>query len=320
VALRYPLLLLLWLRCRRLFARLRPQAVLVSNGGYPGGEVCRLATIAAGARPGCVVVHLVHGVAQPPRRALRFVERWIDRRLDRAARVAAVSAAVARSLGEARAISQEPLVIANGLPIGPEPGPPPRGGRLSLLQVGYFDRNKNQAMAIRALAELRRAGASGVSLTFAGREVDRGAQAALEALAEAEGVASQIRFAGFADDMDALYAACDAVVLTSLVEGHPVSVLEAMRAGRAVVTTPAGGCAELVEQGGTGWVLPGWEPSDLAAVWRRWLEHPDELASWGAAARARFVRRYDVTLQADRLAHALRLPAGPGSQEAPALH
>lgn len=307
VALRYPLLALLWLRCRRWFRRRHPRAVWVSNGGYPGGDVCRVATIAAGALPDCTVVHLVHSVAQPPRRSLRWLERRIDRWLDRSARVIAVSGAVARSLRAQRAISQDPLVVPNGLPTGPHPSPPPCNGGLALLQVGYFDRNKNQAMAVRALGELRRASVRDVSLTFVGKEVDRGQLDAIRALAESEGVAGQIRYAGFLSDMDAAYAACDAVVVTSLVEGHPVSVLEAMRAGRAVVATPAGGVDELVEHGKTGWVLAGWDHSDLAAVWRRWLADPSELAAWGAHAYEEFVSRYRVKVQADQLAEILGL-------------
>lgn len=311
VAVRYPLLWILWLRCRRWLGRRRPRAVWVSNGGYPGGDVCRVATIAAGRLPDCRVVHLVHGLAQAPRRPLRWPELWLDRRLDRSARIVAVSRAVAVSLRAHRALRQEPLVIPTGLTLGPEPAPPPRGPVLALVQVGYFDRNKNHALSIRALGLLRRDGVCNVRLTIVGKEVERGRLESVRRLAEAEGVSSQVRYAGFVSDMDAAYAHCDAVVLTSLVEGLPLCVLEAMRAGRAVVATRAGGVPELVVPHRTGWLLSNADPAELAGVWRRWLANPAELAACGRRARERFVRLYPLDVQAQRMADALGLESGP---------
>jgi glycosyltransferase involved in cell wall biosynthesis len=307
VALRYPVLCALWYRCLLLLRRRHPRAVLVSNGGYPGGEACRMATLAARRVPDCPVVHLVHGLAQPPRGPWRWPEDWIDRRLDRSARLVAVSQAVARSLGEQRAFRQRPLVIENGLVEGPPPTAPPGGPVLELVQVGYADRNKNQEMSIRALGLLRRQGIQDIRLTLVGKEAEAGRLEALRTLAAAEDVAPQVRFAGFVTEMDPVYAGADAVVLTSRMEGLPLALLEAMRAGRAVVTTPAGGAPEAVVHGVTGWVLEGYNPAELAAVWRRWRSDRAELAAWGFEARARFLQQYRLKVQAQRLAEALGL-------------
>ena len=54
--------------------------------------------------------------------------------------------------------------------------------------------------------------------------------------------------------MDIVYAGLDIVMLTSLNEGTPVSIMEAMSAAKPVVSTNAGGVAELIDSGKTGFV------------------------------------------------------------------
>ena len=54
--------------------------------------------------------------------------------------------------------------------------------------------------------------------------------------------------------MDIVYAGLDIVMLCSLNAGTPVSIMEAMSAAKPVVSTNAGGVAELIEYGKTGFV------------------------------------------------------------------
>ena len=66
------------------------------------------------------------------------------------------------------------------------------------------------------------------------------------------------------DAVRAEYAACDLALLASEQETAPVTIAEAMAAGRAVVTTDVGGCAAMVEDGVTGRVVPPRAPAALA--------------------------------------------------------
>lgn len=67
-------------------------------------------------------------------------------------------------------------------------------------------------------------------------------------------LAAQFMFTSWRQDMDVVYAGLDIVMLTSLNEGTPVSIMEAMSSAKPVVSTDAGGVAELIESGKTGFV------------------------------------------------------------------
>jgi glycosyltransferase involved in cell wall biosynthesis len=68
----------------------------------------------------------------------------------------------------------------------------------------------------------------------------------LEAKTKALGITDKVIFAGNRDDLAAVYAGLDVVALTSLNEGTPLSVIEAMAAGRPVISTVVGGVSDLL--------------------------------------------------------------------------
>ena len=68
---------------------------------------------------------------------------------------------------------------------------------------------------------------------------------------------AQVIFTSWRKNMDQVYAGLDIVMLTSLNEGTPVSIMEAMAAGKPVVSTVAGGIAVLIETGKTGFIGKG---------------------------------------------------------------
>lgn len=60
------------------------------------------------------------------------------------------------------------------------------------------------------------------------------------------GIAERVRFSGVRTDLPAIYADLDAVALTSLNEGTPLSLIEAMAAGKPIVATDVGGVRDLL--------------------------------------------------------------------------
>ena len=76
----------------------------------------------------------------------------------------------------------------------------------------------------------------------------------------------RVIFLGFVDEFTKrkLYSASDVVVLPSLLEGCPISILEALAAGAAIVATRVGGIPELVKDGRNGFLVDPTSPSELA--------------------------------------------------------
>lgn len=112
-------------------------------------------------------------------------------------------------------------------------------------------------------------------------------------------------FTSWRKDMDAVYAGLDIVMLTSLNEGTPVSIMEAMAAGKPVLSTNVGGIAELITDGQTG--LLASSAAELAAALTHLVTNQQQRLQFGAAAvkhAARFSKPEEATALS-RLYHSL---------------
>ncbi|MCT7353795.1 DUF3492 domain-containing protein [Streptomyces sp. 15-116A] len=88
------------------------------------------------------------------------------------------------------------------------------------------------------------------------------------------------------------YASGAVTVLSSVVEGFPVGLVEAMFCGRATVSTDVGAVVEVI--GGTGLVVPPRNPRALAEACVSLLRAPERRERLGAAARARALELFTV--------------------------
>ncbi len=156
------------------------------------------------------------------------------------------------------------------------------------LSVGSITPQKAQDVLLEAFARAA-ADASASRLLIAGEGPLR---AGLEARCDALGLGARVRFLGAREDVGDLLAAADVFVLSSRREGLPVTLLEAMRAGRAAVVTRAGGCAEAVADGDTGLLVPVGDAVALGAALRALLADPGRCARLGDAARERWAREF----------------------------
>jgi glycosyltransferase involved in cell wall biosynthesis len=122
-------------------------------------------------------------------------------------------------------------------------------------------------------------------------------RAELERLAGELGLGPRVLFLGWRGDLDRIYADLDVVALTSRNEGSPVALIEAMAAGRAVVSTRVGGVPDVVADAETGRLVPVDDAGALAAAMDTLLADRVERERLGAAARLRVLATYG----ADRL-------------------
>jgi glycosyltransferase involved in cell wall biosynthesis len=144
---------------------------------------------------------------------------------------------------------------------------------------------------LRAAAELPEA-----VFAFAG---DGPLRPELEREAARLGVEDRVRFLGHREDVPDLLAASDVFALPSLYEGSSLALLEAMAAGRAVVSSSIGGTAELIEDGANGLLVPPGDVGALSSAIRRLLRDDGLRARLGAEGRDRVEASFAERATAD---------------------
>ncbi len=113
------------------------------------------------------------------------------------------------------------------------------------------------------------------------------------ALARA-GLGELFRLLGWRDDIPDLLAAMDIFLLTSLFEGLPRAVLQAMAGSVAVIATDTGGVAEIVVDGETGFLVPPAAPGAAADALVRLAADGATRRRFAAAARSRLGAEFDI--------------------------
>ncbi len=116
----------------------------------------------------------------------------------------------------------------------------------------------------------------------------------LESGTRAMGLAHDVRFPGNRRDVPALLAAADLFVLSSLWEGMPLTLLEAMASGLPSVVTAVGGNPGVVENGESGLLVPAADERALAEAICSLLHDPRRREQMGQAARKQFERRFSL--------------------------
>jgi glycosyltransferase involved in cell wall biosynthesis len=114
----------------------------------------------------------------------------------------------------------------------------------------------------------------------------------LERQAAGLGITDVVHFAGAREDIADLMDAADLFVLSSVREGLPITLLEAMRAGRPAVVTRIGGMPEVVEDGVTGRVVAAGDAAALGDAVAAVLADAARREAMGLAAARRWSERY----------------------------
>ncbi|MEJ5384107.1 MAG: glycosyltransferase [Fimbriimonadales bacterium] len=161
-----------------------------------------------------------------------------------------------------------------------------------LTHVGRFAPPKNHALLIEAFARVQSPSAPLYLLLVGGGELQEKAREQVDAL----GLQARVRFLGVRADVADILNASDAFVLSSRVEGNPLSVMEAMAAGLPVVSTAVGGVPELVQHGETGLLVPSEDRDALAGALQTMVDSPARRQTMGAAARQHAMEHFDIRL------------------------
>jgi glycosyltransferase involved in cell wall biosynthesis len=115
-----------------------------------------------------------------------------------------------------------------------------------------------------------------------------------EALANRLGISQQVVFTGARTDLPGVYASLDMLVLPSLVESLPMCLLEAMAAGKPVISTSVGGIPKLVTTEETGLLVEPNDVSGLVAAIVRLLENRELAERLGQNGRLHCARHFSA--------------------------
>jgi glycosyltransferase involved in cell wall biosynthesis len=284
------------LRLRRLLGA-SPPAVVHAHG-LRAGAIAALALAGTPVRRSALLV-TVHN-APPAGGAAGAIylvlERIVARRADAVASVSPDLAARMRRLGASdggRALVPAPLTASPSADdlakLRQELG---CAGRPVVLAAGRLAAQKGLSTLLAAAARWQRRQPVPL-LVIAG---DGPLAGGLRAQARAAGLATV--FLGQRDDIPALLAVADVVVVASSWEGQPLVVQEALRAGRPLVATRVGGVPELTGEDGALLVPPA-DPGRLASAVLAVLDDPERGRTLGAAALARAAALPDETAAVD---------------------
>src|SRR5262249_8400869 len=106
------------------------------------------------------------------------------------------------------------------------------------------------------------------------------------------GLQSNVLLAGRRTDISEVYAAIDLFVLPSLNEGLPMTVLEAMAAGKPIIATRVGAIPSVIRDGQTGLLVAPRDPEGLRDAIALLLEDPHLGKSLGERARGWALQHY----------------------------
>ena len=209
----------------------------------------------------------------------RVVGRAVVRSSDR---LIAVSGAVARHARRLGAGQEVVRVIANGVDIDRfHPAIGHRNGAFRIACVGRLIFNKGPQYLVEAAPQVLRARPE-AEFVFVG---DGPLRPQLEKRARQLGVSHRTTFLGTRPDVASILQTCHLLARPSLLEGMPLTVLEAMACGLPVVATPISGTAELVRDGENGLLVPPADPASLARAILRLMEYELLREAQGREAR-----------------------------------
>jgi glycosyltransferase involved in cell wall biosynthesis len=173
--------------------------------------------------------------------------------------------------------------------------------KITFLTLGPYQPRKGQDILLDAFEKLKPGPAKNVFLTMAGRFVE---SEFLEKLKRKVRLIKNVQFLGPLDRPQAI--ACleraAVVVCPSRDEAMPITILEAMALGKAVIVTDVGGVNEWIHDGSNGLLVPPENPGALASAIARCIADENLIRDLGKAARRTFELHFSLDRYAKQFA------------------
>lgn len=295
---------------------------LVHTNSAKAGGIGRLAARSVGVR---AVVHTFHGFpfhpfqSWPVRKSLEMIERKLGRMTDYFLAAGTVTAAQAVLLEIApperiRSIAP-PIDVA--VPADAEAARQAARRLLGIpaeaLVVGTTARLDAQKAPLDMVKAFAAVGRRDVHMVWIG---DGNLRARTERLIERQGIGDRFHLLGNRADVARLLPAFDVFALSSLYEGLPCAIAEAMTLGIPVVSTAVNSVPEIVLAGKTGLLARPGDPASLARALAYMLNHRSEAVRMAETARAYIGGRFRPDVFGRDLTEAYELALRFGSERA----
>ena len=162
--------------------------------------------------------------------------------------------------------------------------------------VARLDPIKNHRCLIKAMKKIASRLPDAVLLVIG----DGPLRSDLEEFAAAENLQKNILFMGTRNDIPRLLSVLDIFVLCSLSEGLPLTILEAMAAGKAIVATDVGGIPEVIDDGVDGTIIPSDDFHALTEAILELLHDEKKRHDIGIKARMKFEEKFTIQTMVKR--------------------
>ncbi len=197
------------------------------------------------------------------------------------------------------------------------------------LNVAAYNLHKGHYVMAAAMRRLLEGGRRDIRILCAGKPVYPPHVEALTAHLRQHGLTAHMQLVGYTPRIEDLFAAADAFLLPSFIEGWSIAMNEAMAFAKPMILTDTGGASDVIENGDTGTLIDNeygpvtaidgpaldalaYTPhdyriaGDLAQAMCDFADHRAEWAAAGARGRDKLRARYDLHLVAARHAAVLR--------------
>jgi glycosyltransferase involved in cell wall biosynthesis len=226
-----------------------------------------LAFLASRLRKGIKLVSTQHGLPESHGRKASTSSRIISSMnfhlLSRYFTTVAVSADIRNNLVARFGFTTEKVVtIHNGIHLPGPSGNPRETGCFVIGSAGRFFPVKDYALMVDIANAVVSGKYADIMFELAGDGPER---RHLESRVLNCGMADHFEFKGHVDDMDSFYQGLDVYLNTSIHEGIPMTILEAMGHGLPIIAPAVGGIMEIMEDGKEGFLIGTRNPQDFAA-------------------------------------------------------
>ena len=164
---------------------------------------------------------------------------------------------------------------------------------IKIVVLANLRPQKDHITFIQALAMIKETIAEKkVKIIFAGLFWEDEYYKSIEELLKQYDLVDNVEFLGSVNDVMSLLLTCDIGVLSSKSEGLPVGLLEYGVAGLPVIVTNVGQCAEVVNYGQSGIVVPPSAPQEMAKALLDLINNPQKRVELGVALKERIEKEY----------------------------